>query len=474
MILKKLFLPLIFAGILSTTGSAFTGYRIEVKVDGLKDTVSYLAYYFGERQFLQDTANVDSHGHFIFEGHERLKPGMHMIVLPRNTYFEIIVDSNQHFSLSTSKENLIANLKFSNSPENTAFYKYIDTMQGINKELTNLRDKLQNESLTQEERIRLQERISDLENEPVRVQDAFISSDPHGLFSQLLIAQRSPDISDVVDNNDNTPKGSDLAYHTYKNRFWDNVNFNDERILRTPVYHSMLVRYFNHFLIQVPDTILAAADKLIEKCRYNDEFFRYTLWFITNNAERSQIMGMDAVFVHMVENYYNTGQAYWMTPEGLERLKKRAGQLAPTLIGKKAPDIRTLDIDGNSISMHDIDSKYLVVYFWESECGHCKKETPILKDIYEKYHQKGLEVFALNVESDQNKWKESVNTYELQWINASDPVNRSGFRDNYDVYAIPLLLLLDKDKKIIAKKISADQLDGFMQFQLQNRTGNNN
>jgi thiol-disulfide isomerase/thioredoxin len=469
MILKKLSLLFFLTGILTVNGSAFTGYRIELQINGLQDTVSYLAYYFGERQFLKDTARVDSQGHFVFEGQERLKPGMHMIVLPGNTYFEVIVDNNQHFSVSTSTNDLIGDLTFSNSPENTAFYEYIETMQSINKELSGLQTMLEDESLTQEEQTRLQERIHELEHKPALVQDSFISKNPDGLFSQLLVAQRSPDITDVVDPNDNTPENRDLAYQTYKKKFWDNVNFNDERILRTPVYHSMLVRYFNNFLLQVPDTIIAAADVLLEKSRTNDEFFRYTLWFITNNAERSQIMGMDAVFVHMVDNYYNTGQAHWMTTEGLERLKKRAKQMAPTLIGKKAPNISTLDIDGNLLSMHDIDSEYLVVYFWESECGHCKKETPILKELYEKYHHQGLEVFALNVEADQDKWKEAVTDYGLQWINASDPVNRSGFRDNYDVYAIPLLLLLDTDKKIIAKKISADQLDGFMQFQLQNR-----
>lgn len=474
MILKKLFLLFFLAGILTVNGSAFTGYRIELQINGLQDTVSYLAYYFGERQFLKDTARVDSQGHFVFEGEDRLKPGMHMVVLPGNTYFEIIVDNNQHFSLSTSTDNLIGDLTFSNSPENTAFYEYIETMQSLNKELSVMRKKLEEESLTPDEQMRLQERINELEHEPVQVQDSFISKYPDGLFSQLIVAQRNPDISDVVDPNDNTPESRDLAYHTYKSRFWDHVNFNDERILRTPVYHSMLVRYFNNFLLQVPDTIIAAADVLLEKCRKNDEFFRYTLWFITNNAERSQIMGMDAVFVHMVENYYNSGQAHWMTTEGLERLKKRADQLAPTLIGKKAPNISTFDIDGKPLSMHDIDADYLVVYFWESECGHCKKETPLLKELYEKYHQQGLEVFALNVEADQQKWKEAVTKYDLKWINASDPVNHSGFRDNYDVYAIPLLLLLDRDKKIIAKKISADQLDGFMQFQLQNRAKKDN
>ncbi len=468
--LKRIYFTCILSFLLFFSAKAIDGYRIEVHVDGLQDTVSYLAYYFGERQFLKDTARVDNSGHFLFEGSERLNPGMHMIVLPGNIYFEVIVDDNQHFSVATNKDNLIEDLRFYNSPENTAFYRYIGTMQNTNKELVSLRKQLEDKDLTPATITSMQTRIKELEMDITQTQDQFISKDPDGLFSRLIWAQRSPDISDVVNTDDNTPESRDMAYYTYKERFWSHIDFSDERILRTPVYHTMLARYFNNFLIQIPDTIIAAADNLLARCSANKEFFRYTLWFITNNAERSQIMGMDAVFVHLVENYYNTGQAHWMTQEGLDRMKKRSNQLAPTLIGKKAPNITAIDIDDNIISMHDIESEYLVVYFWESECGHCKKETPILKQLYEKYQDQGLKVFALNVESDQEKWREAVNKYDVLWINASDSTNRSGFRDNYDVYAIPLLLLLDKDKKIIAKKITADQLDGFMQFQIQNKT----
>ncbi len=469
MSLKNIVLALLITATFFSYSAAGEGYRIEVKVAGLQDTVSYLAYHFGDRQFLKDTARVDGRGTFVFEGQERVDAGMYMIVLPGNVYFEIIIDHNQHFSISTSKDNLIEDLEFFNAPDNAAFYKYIKQLQHINKTLNEQRKQLDNNAIDQARRDEITTQIRELEKEALSLQDQHIASDPNGLFSRLLLAQRNPDVSDALDSSQEGADRRDAEYYLYKKRFWDHIDFSDERILRTPVYHAMLVRYFNNFLLQIPDTIIAAADLLLEKSRENKEFFRYTLWFITNNAERSQIMGMDAVFVHLVESYYNTGQAHWMTPEGLERLKKRASQLKPTLIGNHAPDIEALTLENTKKSIYDIDAEYLVVYFWESECGHCKKETPLLKDLYKRYRDQGLEVFALNVEADQEKWKKAVEEYELEWINASDATNRSGFRDNYDVYAIPLIFLLDRDKKIIAKKISAEQLDGFMQFQLKNQ-----
>jgi thiol-disulfide isomerase/thioredoxin len=255
-------------------------------------------------------------------------------------------------------------------------------------------------------------------------------------------------------------------YQTYKKRFWNHIDFTDDRILRTPVYHAMLNRYINQFVMQIPDTIIAASDYLLEKTRANKEMFRYTLWYLTNNAERSQIMGMDAVFVHLVEKYYNTGEAFWISPEGLERISKRASTLAPILIGRTAPNINGFDVNGEQKALHDVEADYLVLYFWESNCAHCREETPVLKDIHEKYHQHGFEVFAMNVETEPENWKEAMERYNASWINVNDVFNRSGYRETYDVYAIPLIYLLDKDKKIIAKKISAGQLDDFMQFEL--------
>lgn len=449
----------------STMGDA--GYRIAVNIAGLQDTTTYLAYHFGERQFLKDTAQVDHHGNFVFEGEEPLLPGMYLIVLPGNSYFEVIVDNTRHFNVFSSSDNLVESLRFENSPENTQFYEYLGLLKEINQKLSELRKQLESDNLTPAETEKLTDRLVTAENELLELQNSFIDKNPGSLFSKILLAQQSPDLSDIPAGIKNDPAHADLVYHTYKERFWDKIDFSDDRILRTPLFHSMLVRYFNNFLIQVPDTIVFYADQLLEKSRDNQEVFRYTLWFVANNFERSQIMGMDAVFVHVIDNYYSKGEAFWMTEDGLKRIMNRANQLRPLLLGRIAPDITGFGPGGQRISLHDIQSKYLVVYFWESECGHCQRETPALDKLYIKYKDQGLEVFALNVETDPEAWKQAVDKYGLSWINANDPLNSSGYREKYDVYAIPLIYLLDSEKRIIAKKISADQLQGFLQFQAE-------
>src|SRR6478752_7729623 len=104
--LKRVSLSIaLFAAVYS---SAFSqGYKINVKVKGLQDTVCYLAHHFGDKQLLDDTARVDSKGAFVFEGKKALHGGIYLVVLPGKRYFEFLVNE-QNFSLETDTLDYVA------------------------------------------------------------------------------------------------------------------------------------------------------------------------------------------------------------------------------------------------------------------------------------------------------------------------------------------------------------------------------
>ena len=461
MILRKLFLGFTFIVLSMSLGCATDGYRIQVTVEGIADTETYLAYHFGERQYLKDTAQVDSRGHFVFEGSQRLDPGMYLVVVPGQKYFEIIVDDNQQFSIFTEMDNFVPSMRFENAPDNDAFYEYLRFLQQQGAAMEPLRQELQDESISAESREALRAQLAEADQAVKARQDEYIRRFPNGLFSRVLLAQREPDVPEAPLREDGTPD-QNAVYQMYKASYWDNIDFSDDRLLRTPVFHNKLRQYFNRVVLQIPDTINKEADRIIDMARANEDVFKYTIWFITNNFERSQIMGMDAVFVHMVEKYYMSGEAFWVEPDNLRRISERAMRLKPLLIGEVAPDITMYLPDREPISLHDIEAEYIVVYFWDSECGHCKRVTPELHQLYERKKEEGFRVFAVNIEADRNLWLQAVAQYGLEWINVNDPANRSGFRDKYDIYATPLIFLLDRDKKIMAKRISVEQVEDIM------------
>jgi len=214
---------------------------------------------------------------------------------------------------------------------------------------------------------------------------------------------------------------------------------------------------------------MAECDMLVNKARANKEVLKYVIWYLTYHYETSKIMGYDAIFVHMVENYYMTKEAYWVNEKVLENITKRAMSLKPVLIGKKVSNLIMPDSSGRRMySLYDIKAKYIILYFWDPDCGHCRTQTPALGKFYDENKSKGVEVFAININNSRAKeWMKSVKTYNLKFINVWDPQNQTNFRKTFDVFSSPVLFVLDSDFKIIGKKLSVEQLPNFIDRQTE-------
>lgn len=254
-----------------------------------------------------------------------------------------------------------------------------------------------------------------------------------------------------------------------KDHYFDNTDLSDARLIRTPFFHSKLERYFNQILIPIPDTVASQSIRLIEKARPDKEMFRYMVQFIFNHVNNSQIMGMDAVTVALAEKYYLTGEADWATEEFLTSLRQRIQEIKPTLLGQVAHDLRMESIDGQVYRLHEVNAPVTILVFYEPDCGHCKKEIPRLyQEIFEPYQSKGVKVFAVYNLNNRDDWEQFVNDHGMiGWINVYDPYHRTQFRNYYDIKSTPMIYVLDKDKKIIAKRIDVAQLPAFLDRALE-------
>src|SRR5690606_30880134 len=136
-----------------------------------------------------------------------------------------------------------------------------------------------------------------------------------------------------------------FAYRYYKNHYWDGFNFKDDRLIHTPIYEAKLDEYMNKVIPTIEDSVIKESVAILEKARGQKELFKYSLWWLTRNAETSKIMGMDKVFVYLVENYFMKGDAYWLSNEDLEKYFDRAAKIAPNLIGRIAPELKMTGLD---------------------------------------------------------------------------------------------------------------------------------
>jgi peroxiredoxin len=142
----------------------------------------------------------------------------------------------------------------------------------------------------------------------------------------------------------------------------------------------------------------------------------------------------------------------------MEMLTNRANIVRPLLLGEPAPNMILIDTTEKLTSLYSLKAKYTLVLFWDYDCGICKREITELKKLYAE-NQLGMEVFAVSVNGDLAKWKKAINDHQMPWINVNGTRSATpDFHDLYDIHGTPVLYLLDSDKKIVAKRIGAEQI----------------
>ncbi|MBL0100050.1 MAG: redoxin domain-containing protein [Saprospiraceae bacterium] len=188
-------------------------------------------------------------------------------------------------------------------------------------------------------------------------------------------------------------------YYFYKHHFFDNIKMQHHALIRTPFIHQKVDYYVNKLSNQQPDSLIRAVDIVLGKLEGNPEAYRYYLADFLNKYAQMKMVGLDAVYVHLVENYYKKGKASWVNEDNLKKMSENADDLRPILIGKKIPDITTYEEDGTPVRLYDIQSPYTVLIFWAPDCGHCKKIMPNVVDFYKKNKDKGVKVLGVCTKS---------------------------------------------------------------------------
>ena len=156
-----------------------------------------------------------------------------------------------------------------------------------------------------------------------------ISSYPDLFITQILKAGKEIKIPPTLAND------SLQKYLYYKEHFWDGIQLADERFLRTPIIDQKIQAYFDRVIFLDPDSTIAAIDKVISLARPSDEVVSYILWYLIAKYQNPQYMGFDAVFVHLVDQYFLKEEVMNTTPSINEKLKERSDNLKPLLIGSR-------------------------------------------------------------------------------------------------------------------------------------------
>lgn len=488
-------MKLIFLAACLTISSAAFSQSIKFKISGIEDTTLNLVRYFGKGLYYADTAQIKN-GIIEFDGSKQ-KGGILALYLPGPQLLEFIYNKEDIYIESTAN-NPMPNAKVKVSEENKVFFPYVSHItkeRGQINVLSNERDSLDKKSQRYKT---LTTMIEDKNKGVIAFQKELIKNNPDKLVALIIQMGMDVDIPEAPVNEKGEIIDSSFRFNYFRAHYFDNVNFKDDRLVNTTIYHTKLENYFReNMMIQHWDTVVKYAYALCDQLPAKSDFLQYTVSWITSHYEQSKQMGMDKVFVRMGQRYYCTtnekgeSPAHWMPKENLKKFCDQVEKIDGLVMGIVPANICLVDTtDKTWRDYYSLKSEYTILYFWDPECGHCKKITPKLQELYaKKFRDRNIEIFAVGkaVGDDFQKWKTFIKKNNLEFINVAmtdrlyneakaDPHKFIGkyttleslnYQTTFDVFMTPKLFLLDKDKKIIAKGLNVSQLEDFLD-KLQN------
>ena len=467
---RSTFFILFLAGVIFSGLKPADPCRIDIKIKGIKNTTVYLANYFGSKILRVDSIRLNNEGKGVFSKEKAQNEGLYLIYLNEKNYFEFLMGHDQQFSIEADFANSTQN-KFTGAEETVAFHEYQIFLTQQKAKQTAIQNQLKAIPEKNDSVKILQKRLSDL-NDTMESYWKEKSEKYKGTFladfyrSMLIPVADEPIIPANAENPDSLRWVH--RYNFFKDHYWDNFNFARSGLIRTPLFQEKLDTYFKKMILQIPDSLINPMIQVIEKSKKNEEVYHYVFLYLLNESNQSQIMGMDKAFVVLSEKYVLNNPKTWLDTAVVRKIKERVIAIKPNLIGNLAPELKLPDSEGNFYSLRQVNAKFTLLYFWEPDCSHCQKTTPILnKDLYQVFKNKGVDIYAVLTQNNKEKWMKAIQEYKIQeWTNVWDPTYSSNFRKLYDVTSTPIIYILDKNKKIIAKRLDVESSVKFLKAQL--------
>jgi thiol-disulfide isomerase/thioredoxin len=475
------------------------GYDIRITLEGLKDTSVYLARYYFDQVPVVDSCKNIRNGKIRFTGKNALDRGVYIIAnQQKNSFFyQFIVDDNQKFSMTATAGDPGRTMK-TDEKLNAQFFSYIKYMTDRNKELMTYREQLRGKSdsakLVNEKHVKMNDEITKF--------DADFMARNKGNFVHDLMNLKNEKYPTDVPKASNGRPDSMYQYQWYKSHYFDGVNFKDDRVLSTPFFAEKIKKYFDQIIPHHPDTVIRELDKVLTQCIPGSKMYNVLVGHFTYKYETNKEMSFDQfgksntfekVFVHLSDKYItNGGTKGYYSDETVEKIRERVNILRNLLPGAKVAELYTIDtLAGKEVlkmgfdtartsegctylynknadrlnllfrRLYDVKAKYTILVFWAVDCGHCKTEVPKLnEDLKELKGKVDFKVYAVQTKEDlYSDWKKFIVEKGLtDFIHVFDPVHVNNLKEKFDIQGTPVIYLLDKDKRILGKKLAPENV----------------
>lgn len=444
----------IFFLLSSTALTAQSGCDITIRLNGYTEDTLFFGHTFGRRAVPDFPAARQADGSFRLHTDEPLAEGLYAIVYQgrgrRKEFLSCwLVDGQRKFTIETTRFNPEGAAKVEGSEENALLYQYLDRYEALSDDLDDRTNdwKVYRDEPAFRAMVQQQEALHQYQSDFIRQHPGTRTA---AMVAETLFLVPSPD------PKPNWQTQAANRHRWFRQHYFDRMDLGGGKFLQDPLWVERTDHYFAVLPPPEPDSTVAMIEEIFQRLRPDPAAYHYYFGYIMNSISKMSRYRTDEAFVHFVREYVDQGKADFLSADRTARYRSKADGMEPLFVGKTAPDVTLTDRNGIPVSVHGVQARYTLLVFWMYDCGHCKKELPIVKKIYEEsLREKGVKVISVCSKSgdDTPKCWEFADAIAMpaDWYVVNDPQRRTRFSTLYNVRSFPRLLLLDADKKIVFK-----------------------
>jgi peroxiredoxin len=443
--------------------------QINFKIAGYTEGVAQLVGVYADANYLADSAKIATDGSIQFAKKEGFAEGLFYLLLPNDVNIQFLIANGENFAIKAEKGNFVNTLKAEQSVENTLFFDNQRYQAGLEQRFNTINADIRKYAQGSAEFLNLKAAQQNLLKEREETLAKLKANYPNALFTKFKLAGQNPKYRFTYRPNGLLDSMQTLA--NFKEDWWNDVDFSEGRLARTPVFFNKLKRYITELTAQNPDSILKSAMSIIDKSLNNKDLFKVSANWITYNHKPTvgKLMDCDAIYAQLVLKYftYENAEKLGVPTEDITSMRKTATEMLPSFIGKVGQDVSARNKNDEFKSIYGLKSPITVVYIYNPDCEHCQAETPKLREVYDQWKAKGVEIFSIAANAqNREEWQDFTKKYGVNWTDVWDPQLSSHYNEKYYVDITPEMYVLDKNHKIVAKNLKANQLPEIFEREL--------
>ncbi len=335
----------------------------------------YLVNYVGNKQFYRDSFQLNERGEIVISKNANYPGGLYLLYVPNKgkKYQEFYLSDDQSFEWKITELGRASKCNFTGSDENQLFLTYLSEaekfkidVRALEAQLNRLKKEGKSDSINW-----CNQAISTRKNQFNQYKIDF--SITHSTFAcgKYVSFLARP----VLDQQ--LSREQQAIY--YKDNFFRYANLSDELATAHPAFLQLVEEYFLGLSNQAPDSLKKAADYLLSKTAINPALYRLTLAHLVYLVSSSNAICTDAIYVHLIDNYYSDEKAPWMletddNKKQLNKMRREADALRPSMCGATAFNLTLKNNQGKLSPIFENDANYdhTLLIFWDPECEHCE------------------------------------------------------------------------------------------------------